>query len=75
MKNRQVLNLRQIAQMPICGERGRDNFAIQVQETRENEVKEGAKRQLVLTTFSNTMLHADSKEKAANCSFKLSNEF
>lgn len=76
MKNRQVLNLRQIAQISIRGGVGRDSFAIQVQETKkENEVKEGAKRQLVLTTPSNTMLHADSKEKAASCSFKFSNKF
>lgn len=76
MKNRQVLNLRQIAQISIRGGVGRDSFAIQAQETKkENEVKEGAKRQLVLTISSNTMLHADSKEKAASCSFKFSNEF
>lgn len=65
-----------IAQISICGEGGRDSFAIQVQETKkENEVKGGAKRQLVLTTSSNAMLHADSREKAASCSFKFSNKF
>lgn len=59
----------------LHGGGGRDRSAIQVEENQEENKVRGAKRQLVLTTSSNTTLHPDSKGKAASCSFIFSHQF